>query len=90
MALYKEIRQEDGVMTTYHRICYLNIATNKLNSIAVLSYTDQKATLNVSVGMFAPYHKSITYTAPYDQNMTIESAYNYLKTLPDFEGAEDI
>lgn len=26
---------------------------------------------------------------PYDQYMTIESAYDYLKTLPEFEGAID-
>ena len=29
------------------------------------------------------------FTTPYDQYMTIESAYDYLKTLPEFEGAID-
>ena len=28
--------------------------------------------------------------AHYDQTMTIESAYAYLKTLPEFEGAADV
>lgn len=29
------------------------------------------------------------FIVPYDQSMTVDSAYEYLKTLPEFEGAED-
>lgn len=37
-----------------------------------------------------PYQKIVTYeTTEYD-DLTIEKAYEYLKTLPEFEGAEDI
>lgn len=35
------------------------------------------------------YCEGMYFEHPYDQDMTIESAYEYLKTLPEFEGAED-
>ena len=41
MALYKEIRQNDGVVTKYHRILFVQMMTNHHNSIAVLSYVDE-------------------------------------------------
>lgn len=37
----------------------------------------------------SPFVEGSTYILPYDQYMTIESAYEYLKTLPEFEGAVD-
>ena len=91
MALYKEIRQSDGVTTKYHRILFVMQTVNRQNSIAVLSYVDEDSRESESNGdMAQPYQKSITYEVAYDPNMTIETAYNYLKTLPQFEGAEDI
>lgn len=91
MALYKEIRQSDGVTTKYHRILFLQKTVNRQNSIAVLSYVDEESR-NDEVGdlMAQPYQKSITYETDYDDTMTIESAYNWLKTLPQFEGAENV
>ena len=91
MALYKEIRQSDGVTTKYHRILFVMQTVNRQNSIAVLSYVDEDSRESESNGdMTQPYQKSITYEVAYDPNMTIETAYNYLKTLPQFESAEDI
>lgn len=91
MALSKSIRQPDGVMTNYHRIWYMMKTTNRQNSIAVLSYTDENSRdEEKTVGDFQPYKQSVTYEIPYDESMTIEDAYAYLKTLPEFEGAEDI
>lgn len=91
MALYKEIRQEDGVITKYHRILYLTHTVNKQNSIVVLSYVDDVARVveqeNV---MTQPYRKAMTYETDYDESMTVETAYEYLKTLPVFVGAEDV
>lgn len=91
MALFKNIRQDDGVITAYHRILFCKITTNRQNSIAVLSYVDAESR-NLETGdtNVPPYQRSTTYEVPYDENMTIESAYSYLKTLPQFEGAEDI
>lgn len=37
MALFKEIKQPDGVITDYHRILFLQTTVNQQNSIAVLS-----------------------------------------------------
>lgn len=91
MALDKKIRQDDGVITNYHRILFLMCTTNRQNSIAVLSYTDYETRENEKIGeFFQPYSKSITYETEYDPNMTIEKAYKYLKTLPEFEGAIDV
>ena len=90
MALYKEIRQDDGVTTSYHRIMYITITTNEQNSIVVMSYVDGEARDTEKQSMSVqPYHKAATYEIPYDPGMTIEDAYEYLKTLPEFEGATD-
>lgn len=91
MALYKEIRQSDGVTTKYHRILYVMVTTNRQNSIAVLSYVDDESRDGEKENVMAqPYQKSITYETTYDPNMTIEAAYEWLKTLPLYEGAEDV
>ena len=91
MALMKRIKQEDGVVTNYHRILFIQITTNRQNSIVVLSYVDEDSRSNDNVGVdVSPYKQSVTYELPYDENMTVESAYEYLKTLPQFEGAEDV
>lgn len=90
MALKKAIRQMDGVTTNYHRILFIMATTNSHNSIAVLSYVDEQARedeLNHIIEL--PYQKSTTYETEYKENMTIEEAYEYLKTTPEFEGAED-
>ena len=91
MALFKAINQNDGVTTKYHRILYVHITTNRQNSIAVLSYVDDESRNAEKDGVISqPYQKAITYETAYDPNMTIEAAYEYLKTLPLFEGATDI
>lgn len=89
MAIKKEIRQDDGVVTNYHRILFVQITTNRQNSIAVLSYVDETSRESEQANETQPYKKSITYETAYDADMTVESAYEFLKTLPEFEGAED-
>ena len=91
MALKKAIRQEDGVTTNYHRIISLNIATNRCNNIAVLSYVDEEAREQEKGEILSqPYHKAVTFITGYNPEMTIEAAYEHLKSLPQFEGAEDV
>lgn len=85
MALSKEIKQDDGVVTTYHRILFIQITTNRQNSIAVMSYIDEESRQTAR-----PYCGAVTYETDYDETMTVEDAYNYLKTLPEFEGATDV
>lgn len=91
MALFKEVMQNDGVTTNYHRILYITLTTNNRNSIAVVSYTNESARDNEKGNVMSqPYQKAVTYETTYDKDMTIETAYAYLKTLPQFEGATDI
>jgi hypothetical protein len=91
MALYKEIKQSDGVTTKYHRILFVQTVTNHHNSIAVLSYVDEESRdCEKTAVMSQPYVKSITYETAYTPDMNVESAYKYLKTLPEFDGAVDI
>lgn len=90
MALYKEIVQDDGVATNYHRILYLMETVNKQNSIAVLSYVDSTARENEKEEASRTYQRAVTYETDYDETMTIEKAYEWLKTIPEFSGALDI
>lgn len=90
MALYKEIKQSDGVITKYHRILFIQTTINRQNSIAVLSYVDDESRDAEKENVMAqPYQKSVTYETAYDPSMTIATAYEYLKTLPLFQGAVD-
>ena len=89
MALQKSIIQENGIVTNYHRILFLQSTINSHNSIAVLSYIDQDSRLRESSGMMS-YSSAVTYEKDYEENMNIEEAYSYLKTLPEFEGATDV
>ncbi len=91
MALKKSIRQRDGVTTSYHRIMFLQQTINRHNSIAVLSYVDEEAREAEKHNILEqPYKVSTTYETAYNEEMTVEKAYEYLKTLPEFEGAEDV
>lgn len=92
MALYKPILREDGVTTDYHRISSLILSTNSHISIAVFSYVNAESRNIKYEGPDGrrPYVHSVTYEIDYNENMTITSAYEYLKTLPEFEGAEDV
>lgn len=89
MALLKPITQRDGVVTNYHRILLMQSVINSHTSISVLSYINEEGRQNED-SEDPPYKSAITYETDYVENMTIENAYNYLKSLPEFEGAEDI
>ena len=92
MALLKDIKQDDGVTTKYHRVLYLVHNVNSHNSIAVVSYVDEESRANdIAInGDSRPYRNAITYEIPYDESMTVTTAYDFLKTLPQFENAEDV
>lgn len=91
MALKKDIRQGDGVITSYHRILHIIQTVNRQTSIAVLSYVDELSRDDEKDAVvMQPYSKNVTYELQYTENMTVENAYAYLKTLPQFEGAEDV
>lgn len=89
MALKKTIKQDNGIVTNYHRILFIQSTINSHVSIAVLSYMDEISRQGETADA-NPYKVSITYEKDYEENMTIENAYQYLKSLSDFEGAEDV
>ena len=91
MALRKAIRQEDGVTTNYHRVLYIHNTINSHSSIAVVSYIDDVAREDEKTAVIGqPYKQATTYETEYDEGMTAEKAYSFLKSLPVFEGAEDV
>ena len=91
MALYKEIRQQNGVRLNYHRVLYLQKMINNHNTIALTSYADEEARLCENDGFEnMPYNVTTTYYMDYDPDMTVEQAYEYIKSLPEFIGAQDV
>lgn len=95
MALQKEIELPSGVVVRYHRVVSLNCITNVANLIEVASYTsagkreEEKAAVATGEAMNVFLETTIHHAA-YDQSMTIDGAYDYLKSLPDFDGAENL
>lgn len=91
MALKKKIVQDDGVITEYHRILYVSNTVNSHCSIAVVSLISEEArNKQLDDEIQLPYQKFVTYETTDKWDMTVEAAYDYLKTLPEFSGAEDI
>ncbi len=102
MAIKKPVTEHNGVVTEYHRIALLSIDVHNQNSILVHSYLSADGRQvekdyaagkynNVEAGMMNfPYVQATYISATYDESMTITKAYEYLKTLPKFAGAEDV
>ena len=102
MAIKKIVTAPNGIVTEYHRIAMVKIDTNQQNTLLVHSYLseagrqvekDYAAGLydNLEEGMMNwPYVDSQYLNCNYDGEMTIVKAYEYLKTLPEYEGAIDI
>lgn len=94
MALKKEIELSNGVITNYHRIVSINSIINKHTIIEVAMYTLERIRLEEKeeASEDNPINLSIDTTivkTDYKDNLGIEEAYEYLKTLKQFEGAED-
>ena len=94
MALIKSITLENGVIVNYHRVVSVNNITNHASIIEVASYTseekrqEEKTALenNEPMNVFI----STEYlNVPYNENFNVVSAYEHLKTLDKFSGAED-
>lgn len=94
MALKKSIELDNGVTTNYHRIVSINKITNVANIIEVASYTneqkreEEKEAIENGTEMNV-FINTQYINAEYDETSTIENTYEYLKTLEQFEDAED-
>lgn len=92
MGLLKEKKLNNGVIVNYHRIVSLNSITNVTNIIEVASYTtiDKREQEKEANGQNIDVYINTTYyNLDYDESMSVNSAYEYLKTLDEFENAED-
>lgn len=102
MAIKKKVTADNGIVTEYHRVVILKIDVNQQNTILVHSYLSEDGRQfekDYAAGLYNgvefgrlkfPYVDSMRFHVAYDENMTVKSAYEYLKTLPQFEGAEDV
>lgn len=94
MGLKKTIELDNGVTTNYHRIVSINNITNVQINIEIASYTskekreEEKQAIENATSMnvfINTQYINKNYTADFN----IEQAYKYLKTLKQFERAED-
>ena len=102
MAIKVQVTADNGIVTEYHRIALMSIDVNQQNTILVHSYLSESGRQiekDYAAGLYKdldegmmkfPYVSAEYINTEYNPEMTIAVAYNYLKTLPRFEGAEDI
>lgn len=100
MGLKKHETLPSGVQLNYHRVVSMNVVVGEQNIVEVASYTSQ-AKRKEEIAALAQARESGEYpevdvfvhtryfTAEYDPEMSVVGAYGYLKTLDEFEGAED-
>jgi hypothetical protein len=94
MALKKGIT-EGGLPLEYHRIKYITIDVHERILVSVNSYLNDAAREYEKVcdsgnGEDYPHFAVNIFAFPYEDDMTITKAYELLKTLPEFEGSEDV
>ncbi len=98
MALLKAITKPNGITVNYHRIAMVKIDTNQQITILVQSYLNEEgrnyekryAAGEIEGEPIWPYVDAEYMSFDYDESMNITNAYEYLKSLPEFEGAEDV
>lgn len=90
MALLKALITESGVMTKYHNVTLIKDVTKGVLTAYVNSYVAKETR---EAGK-PPVVDAKPYVVPQDEWKGKEgietAAYAYLKTLPEFEGAEDV
>lgn len=98
MALKKSITKPNGLTLNYHRIAMVKIDTNQQVTILLYSYLNEDAR-NYEKAYAAgeiegeptfPYVDYEYINLDYDESMNITNAYEWLKTQPDFIGAENV
>ena len=102
MAIKIQVTADNGIVTEYHRIAMLKIDVNQQNTILVYSYLGESGRQiekdyaagkyrGVDIGLIKfPYVSAKYIHIPYDGGMGVTSAYDYIKTLPEFSGAVDV
>lgn len=94
MALKKLITQRNGITTEYHRVQNIEVNNGEENTrliVALQSYVDESYREQGVANIAA--RRTYVFDVPTDvvtSNNIFHVAYGLIKTLPDFEGAEDI
>lgn len=99
MALKKVMVDDSGIATMYHRIALISIDVNNQNTVLVHSYLSEagrQVEKDYSAGLIDaeivkfPFVNAQFLHCEYDPEMTVAKAYEWLKTLPEFEGSENV
>lgn len=104
MALQKDIKQSNGVMLQYHRIAMVKVDVNQQITILVESYLNEAARnyeKRYAAGEIEgepsfPYtHSEYLWTdydaaAPLLGGNVVTQAYEYIKTIPAYQGAKNV
>jgi len=84
MALFLDKSTDFGVVATYHRIESVSFSKKDQSVIILIcSYLNQDVAATKKPVSMLPIKLESNYS------ITSEQAYQHLKTLPEFEGAED-
>lgn len=95
MALKKDIILENSITVKYHRINRIDIRTNQIILISVISYLndierEREKEFDYDTGnSLILFKKEWTEEVEYKDKYSIKEAYEYLKTLEKFSEAED-
>ena len=94
MALIKEIELNNGVKVNYHRIVSVNNVTNHASIIEIASYTskekrEQEKEAFERKEFIDAFKETKFIEKEYEEDLNVVSAYEYLKTLPEFSGCTD-
>ena len=94
MALIKEIELNNGVKVNYHRVVSVNNITNHASIIEIASYTSKEKREQEKEAFerkeFIDVFKETKFIEKeYEEDLNVVSAYEYLKTLPEFSGCTD-
>lgn len=89
MALYREMELGNGVRVSYHRVVSVGCVTNVQNTVEVASYPS-RAFREREMADGESYVRTTWHVLPYRQGMSVDDAYDYLKGLPEYEGAADV
>lgn len=98
MAIRKPITMKNGLVLDYHKISMINIEPNQRIIILVHSYLDESArdyeksytNGEIDGEPNFPYIHSEYIQIDYDEDMCVKKAYEVIKNMPKFKGAENV
>lgn len=97
MAIEKPIILDNGVTLTYFRVTSLTVIVNVQSIIELTGYTsagkrseEQESIVDPEANPANVFVDTRFITVDYDPFMSVAKAYEYVKSLPEFQGAEDV